>query len=154
MPMYVTDKQFAAILLDSGIEENSLVNAVITANKLLKRYWQSIYSKAYSELVENISPETAAVLYAAKEVDKNSSDKLRHIAKLLKSMASNYQPTFTIQSPSEVTEKLETYLQNKVKDSHIDTEEIQTNMINIQGEWSYYKRSVDKDVRTLLWLYN
>jgi hypothetical protein len=49
-------------------------------------------------------------------------------------MASNYQPTFTIQSPSEVTEKLETYLQNKVKDSHIDTEEIQTNMINIQGE--------------------
>ncbi len=152
--MYVTDKQFATILLESGIEENSLVNAVLTANKLLKRYGQSIYSKTYRELVENIAPETAAVLYAAKEVNKHNAEKLRHIAKLLKNMANNYQPTFTIQSPSEVTEKLETYLQKKITNAQIDTQEIQTNMVHIAGEWSYYKRSVDKDVRTLLWLYN
>jgi hypothetical protein len=27
-------------------------------------------------------------------------------------------------------------------------------MISISGEGLYYKRSVDKDVRTLLWLYS
>jgi hypothetical protein len=152
--MYVTDRQFATILLESWMTENHLIDAVIIASKLLKRYGQAIYTKGYNQLIENIAPEASVILHAAKQANKNSTEKLRHITKLLKSMTTEYKPTFVIQSNQDTIEKVESYLLQKVENAQIDKQTTQTNMVNINGEGLYYKRSVDKDVRTLLWLYN
>lgn len=152
--MHITDKQFTAILLDAGRDANTLVNAVTTASKLLKRYGQSIYAKTYMQLIDTTAPEASVILHVAKQANKNNAEKLRHIIKIIKTEAKNYEPTFVVQWHTGSIDKVETYLEQKIEKSHIDKQEVETNMISISGEGSYYKRSVDKDVRTLLWLYS
>jgi hydroxymethylpyrimidine/phosphomethylpyrimidine kinase len=132
--MHITDKQFATILLDAGRNTNVLVDAVITASKLLKRYGQSIHAKIYVQLIDTIAPEASVVLHAAKQANKNSAEKLRHIIKIIKTIAKTYEPTFVIQGQASSIDKIENYLTKKTQNAHIDKQEIQTNMVSISGE--------------------
>lgn len=130
--MHITDKQFATILLDSDMQHNTLVNALIISDKLLKRYGQSIYSNAYQDLIADIAPEVTIILKAAKQANKASPEQIRHITKIVKQLAKEYKPNFVIQSPDTVTKELETYLQNKIQKADIDTQKDKTNAIMIQ----------------------
>lgn len=130
--MHITDKQFATILLDSDMQHNTLVNALIISDKLLKRYGQSIYSNTYQDLIADIAPEVTIILKAAKQANKASPEQIRHITKIVKQLAKEYKPSFVIQSPDAVTKELETYLQNKIQKADIDTQKDKTNAIMIQ----------------------
>lgn len=152
--MYTTDKQFADILIETGINHNTLVDAAIIASKLLKRYGQAIYSSSYAQAIQDASPEAAAILIAAKNTGKATAEKLRHIVKILKNTAENYQPHFIVHGRTEVVKELESFVHKQQKDALVDQYTTQNDEITVSGEGFYYKRSVDKDTRTILGLYN
>jgi hypothetical protein len=152
--MYTTDKQFAHMLIQTNIDHNILVDAAIVASKLLKRYGQAIYSSGYTQAIQETSPEAAAILIAAKNAGKSTAEKLRHIVKILKNTAENYQPHFVVHGRTEVIKELESFVHKQQKDAHVDQHTTQDDELTISGEGFYYKRSVEKDTRTILGLYN
>jgi len=152
--MYTTNKQFADILIKTGINHNTLVDAAIVASKLLKRYGQAIFSSSYAQAIQEASPEAAAILIAAKNTGKATAEKLRHIVKILKNTAENYQPHFVVHGRTEIVNELESFVHKQQKDALVDQHTTQDDEITVSGEWFYYKRSVDKDTRTILGLYN
>lgn len=152
--MYITDKQFAQMLIQTDINHNVLVDATIVASKLLKRYGQAVYSTTYTQVIQESSPEAAAVLIAAKDTGKSTPEKLRHIVKILKNIAKNYKPHFVVQGRDAVVKELESFVHKQQQNAQIDTHTSQDDTVTISGEGFYYKRSVEKDTRTILWLYN
>lgn len=152
--MYTTDKQFAHMLIQTQIDHNVLVQATIAASKLLKRYGKVVYSTIYIKIIEDTSPETAAILIAAKNTEKATAEKLRHIVKILKNIAENYQPHFVVHGRMEVVKELESFVHKQQKDAQVDQHTTQDDEVTVSGEGFYYKRSVEKDTRTILGLYN
>jgi len=152
--MYTTDKQFAHMLLQTQIDHNVLVQATIAASKLLKRYGKVVYTTTYAKAIADVSPETAAILIASNDAGKATAEKLRHIVKILKNIATEYQPHFVVHGRTEIVKELDAFVHKQQKDAHIDQHTTQDDEVTISGEWFYYKRSVEKDARTILWLYN
>lgn len=130
----MTDKQFANMLLTAGIQENVLVDATIAASKLLKRYGQSVYSAQYSDIIQQASPETAAVLISAKNVGKNDARVLTHIVKVIKESSKNYKPIFVIKSNKKVMEDAEKFVTKQNANATIDKQEAENDQVVINGE--------------------
>lgn len=152
--MYTTDKQFAHMLLQTQIDHNVLVQATIAASKLLKRYGKVVYTTTYAKVIADASPETAAVLIAANNAGKATPEKLRHIVKILKTIATEYQPHFVVHWRAEIVKELDAFVHKQEKDAHVDQHTTQDDVVTVSGEGYYYKRSIEKDARTILGLYN
>gem|GEM_PF-1673208 len=132
--MYTTNKQFADILIKTGINHNTLVDAAIVASKLLKRYGQAIFSSSYAQAIQEASPEAAAILIAAKNTGKATAEKLRHIVKILKNTAENYQPHFVVHGRTEIVNELESFVHKQQKDALVDQHTTQDDEITVSGE--------------------
>ncbi len=152
--MYTTDKQFAHMLLQTQIDHNVLVQATIAASKLLKRYGKVVYTTTYAKVIADASPEAAAILIAANNAGKATPEKLRHIVKILKTIATEYQPHFIVHGRTEIVKELDAFVHKQEKDAHVDQHTTQDDVVTVSGEGYYYKRSIEKDARTILGLYN
>lgn len=122
------------MLIQTNINHNVLVDAAIAASKLLKRYGQSVYSSVYSQAIQEASPETAAIIIAAKTTGKDTAEKLRHIVKILKNTAEQYQPHFVVHGREEVLTEIDAFVHKQEKDAHIDKHITQDDEVSVSGE--------------------
>lgn len=150
--MYITNKEFATALLKTGIKSNIIVEALITASKLLKKYGQTAYSEKYKKIIEENSPETGAILAFAKKMKKNKVDILKSTIQRVKDMSDDYHETFVVKTHPDIIQNAAKYITEWHKNAEIDSQQWDEDGIFVSGEGFYYKRSIDADIKKLLGL--
>ena len=149
--MKISDKQFVKKLTSSNINTNELIHYFQICEKLLKKYWKQIFTFKYLENVKNVSTTTYEILSILKNINKDNNLSIKNIIRLLKEIAQDYKPEFTIKSDSiDHNRKIEDYLKSTFQESNIAKDQRPQDEIKISGEWRYYKRSFEQDVRKLL----
>jgi len=131
-----------------------MITATLLSIKLLKQYGKKVYSNNIQEIIKNSHPETYLILNISQKYKRDSYNKLTHIYKILKKTLKDYEPNFKITANKNIVDKAENILKELNPTSNIHTQETDQNEIYVHWEWSYYKRSIEKDTRELLWIYN
>lgn len=108
--MYITNKEFATALLKTGIKSNIIVESLMIASKLLKKYGQTAYSEKYRKIIEENSPETGAILAFAKKMKKNKTDILKSTIQRVKDIADDYHETFVVKTHPDIIHNAAKYI--------------------------------------------
>jgi len=149
--MKISDKQFVQHLVSWEVDSNELIHYFQVCEKLLKKYWRAIFTEKYLENIKKVSNTTYEMLVVLKKSNKDSALSIKNIIRIFKEIAKDYKPEFTIKSDSkDHNQKLEKHLKNTFQESNILQNQNIQDEIKISGEWRYYKRWFEQDVKKLL----
>jgi len=153
--MRLTNGQFVEQLLSVWVSSNELVHYLEVSMKLLKKYGRSILTKKYLIEVKKTSPEVVSVLSALKVADKSNIAKIKTIIRLIKEWAKDYIAEFVIKTGNENNyDTIKKFLDMKFADNSVEKKVDSDNLVKISGEWWFYKRWLEQDVKKILWVSN
>lgn len=148
--MNINNKELINILLWADIKANSLVNMLSAAWILSKRHGKMLYTKAYINEVKKVDKDLWYLLSLLKKVNKTTQKEIKNLIVVIKNNIDSYHKEFTI-SASTKNNSITEYLNDKFKDSKVETKVQEDLGINISWEWWYFKKDLDLDLQKLLW---
>lgn len=149
--MKISDKQFVNQLLAWDNNTNEMIHYFQVCEKLLKKHWRAIFTSAYLENVQKASTIVYEVLLILKQTNKDNALSIKNIIKNLKETAKDYKPEFTIKSDSmDHNNALASHIKESFQESTIINDNASQDDVKISGEWRYYKRWFEQDIKKLL----
>jgi len=103
------------------------------------------------DTIKKASSTVYEVLLILKKANKDTALNIKNIIKNMKEVAPDYKPEFTIKSDSlDHNHKLEVHIKHTFEESNIINDHPTQEDVKISGEWRYYKRWFEQDVKKLL----
>lgn len=149
--MHITNTVFVPYLLDTKIPSNELVQYLEMILKLNKKYGKKLYVSEVITNLKELDIHLHDILLLLWHFQKNKTTTIKTLIRMIKTLARDYKDVFSVNGDSDVhKEKLTAYLENNFDKSLINQNNKSTSWIAIKGEWWYYKRDLDQDLRKLL----
>ncbi len=152
--MRLTNWQFVEQLLEHGDIVNDIVGYLRLSEILIKKYGKLLFLDSVLTSIRDVSVDLYYFLLLLKLSKKTSLKDIKKIIPLLKRQwAENYQKNFVISSSPEVaSQDIKKYLYALFPDALVEHQEQDSEEVLVSGEWWYYKRWLEQDVKKLLWL--
>lgn len=148
--MYLTTKQFTKILLQTHEDPNTILSALEFLYTMRKRLWRKMETATYMDEIKKQHPMAYSVWLACMAYDKKNALQIKQLIRTGKELKDDYTKQFVIHTGSEDIEALTKKITATFDKSAVTTTQNDTPELSIQGEWYYYRRSVDKDVDKVL----
>lgn len=148
--MYLTTKQFTKLLLTTHEDPNQILSALKFLYTMRKRLWRKMETDTYMSEIKNGYPIAYSVWTACMVYGKKKAVQIKQLLRTSKELNNDYTKQFVIHTGSEDIESLTKKISKTFDKVAVSTKQNDTPELSIQGEWYYYRRSVDKDVDKLL----
>lgn len=150
--MKISDKQFVKYLIEWWVSSNEIIHYFQVCEKLLKKYGKVVFGPKYLTEIQKASDVVAEILIILKKTGKTAATNIKNIIKSLKEVSKDYKQEFMIKSDSkDHNEKIKSHLITMFEDSKINQNQVvEQDEVRISGEWRYYKRWFEQDVKGLL----
>ena len=83
---------------------------------------------------------------------KNKTEILKSTIQRVKDIADDYHETFVVKTHPDIIQNAAKYITEWHKNAEIDSQQWDEDGVFVSGEWFYYKRSIDTDIKKLLGL--
>ncbi len=148
--MYLSTKQFTKALLTAHEDPNQIISALEFLYTMRRRLWRKMETDTYMNEIKKEYPTAYNVWSACMIYGKKKAVQIKQLLRTAKELSNDYTKQFVINTWSEDIESLTKKISKTFDKVAVSTQQNDTPELSIQGEWYYYRRSVDKDVDKLL----
>lgn len=149
--MHITDKTIARQIAEQVPDSNKVINALMVIQNLSKKRWQVVYSAKLYDNIHKADSLVAEIIQLLKKTKKNKASSIANIIRYIKSESKDYKKTFTITTNDTATTKdIRSAVEKNFADGVVNTKDGEKIGVIVQGEWLYYKRTLDGDLNKLL----
>lgn len=148
--MRITDGQLVDIIIKEHKNIDHILQDLQVVIKLFKKYGQSIYTNRLVEEIGSVNKNIADLCTILKKTKKNNPRAINNIIRLCKMHHEKYTQSFTIVAETKRQKDIQATIQKIQGEVHIEHKQPAEVWVAIQGEWKYFKRSLDKDLEKML----
>jgi len=149
--VYFTNKQFINHVLSVKCSANEIITQLEVVILLVKKYGKLVYTDQYLTLIEEVVPDSTAMLIALKRANKLKVGLIRDIISLVKKYSNNYYKEFVVKTDTENHyQMVKSFLDGKFEGSKVDKHTTHGSGVRISWEGWYYKRWLEQDIKKIL----
>ncbi len=151
--MRITNWQLVEIMLADNVDPNILVRNLEVGVKLIKKYGKALFADMHIAAVKEVAKDVYMLLIVLRHAKKTDISSVKAVISLVKQRSDRYTWEYKVNSDSQVhNDTLKEFVQNSFAWAHVEHHVVEKQKVSVTGEWRYYKRDLEQDLKKLLYV--
>ena len=147
--MYCSNSKFVDVCLQQGASAKDMADHLRVIRQMLKTWWSALHLSSVRQKITEVAPDLMSMIELLYKFDKLDSTRLGQLIGLFVAQSGEEASSFEVRAP-QGAESIAAYLREQYPHAQLSEAKVDELSVRVAGGGKYYKRSLKRDLDTLL----